>query len=443
LQDLLSPLFYSVDYSVWANAFRWVVAIVCLACYKADIFQWELPVKHAQHQSKGFVLLLAGMMSLVALSVDAMLPALVVIAEDFSLSNQAYAQWTITSLFIGLSFGQLIYGPLSDAFGRKRPIYLGYGLFILGSLLCVLADSFAWLLAGRVLQGAGAAAPRIITTALVRDKLKGAEMASVMSVVFSIFIVVPIVAPALGQVVLNLAGWRWIFGLLLAMALVTGICFCLFQEETLAVEKRRALNLANMLAGLKLLFAERTALVYTLVSGLVFGGFMGYLNSAPLLFIQLYQQGDNFALLFALSAMSIGLASVVNGRIVLRMGMRRMILWALWSLLLLSSLFCLLLVKTQGVPSLFWLMTYLIPAFFCIGLLFGNLNSLAMEQLGAIAGLGSAFVACISTLVGIPIGSGIGLSFNNTVYPLSLGFLFMAATALLLIKLFDRPVTEV
>lgn len=399
-------------------------------------------MKHAQHHSKGFVLLLAGMMSLVALSVDAMLPALVVIAEDFSLSNETYAQWTITSLFVGLSFGQLIYGPLSDAYGRKKPIYLGYLLFILGSLLCIVAESFTCLMIGRALQGMGAAAPRIISTALVRDKLKGEEMASVMSVVFSIFIVVPIIAPALGQVVMSIASWRWIFGLLLAMALVTGLCFCLFQEETLAEEKRRALSVANMLAGLKLLFAERTALLYTLISGLVFGGFMGYLNSAPLVFIQLYQQGDNFALLFALSAMSIGFASVVNGRIVLRMGMRRMILWALWSLAILSALFFLWLIKTEGVPSLVWLMVYLLPAFFCIGLLFGNLNSLAMEPLGAIAGLGSAFVACISSLVGIPLGSAIGLSFNHTLYPLILGFLLMAVVALLLIKLFDRPVAK-
>ncbi|WP_432463653.1 multidrug effflux MFS transporter [Agarivorans sp. QJM3NY_33] len=389
--------------------------------------------------SKGFIVLLALMMSLVALAVDAMLPALVTIAEDFNLSPATQVQWTITGLFVGLSIGQLIYGPWSDAVGRKRPIYLGFGLFILGSILCIVADSFVWFIAGRVLQGMGAAAPRVITMALVRDQLKGAAMARVMSVVFSVFIVVPIIAPALGQLVMSIAHWRWIFGVLLLMAVVTALWFGFFQEETLVPEKRRPLTLNSFVDSLKVLMNERAALAYTFVSGLIFGAFMGYLNSAPLLFIQLYHQGSNFALLFALAAGSIGVASLVNGRWVIRIGMRKMIHIALWCLLSLSVLFVGVLISTNGVPSLFLLMVYMMPAFFCIGILFGNLNSLAMEPLGAIAGMGSAFVAFISTLVGIPIGSLIGFSFNFTCYPIVLGFLLVALVSLIVIRLFDHP----
>lgn len=399
-------------------------------------------MNHDSTHSKAFIVLLAGMMSLVALSVDAMLPALVAIADDFELANPAHAQWTITSLFIGLSVGQLIYGPWSDAVGRKPPIYVGYLLFIVGSIICVLSTSFSWLMVGRVLQGTGAAAPRIITMALVRDKLKGAEMARIMSVVFSVFIIVPILAPAVGQVILSLSHWRWIFGMLLAMAIVTGLGFWRGQEETLAVDKRRPLSLKSFVEGLKFLLAERSALVYTIVSGLVFGAFMGYLNSAPLVFIKLYDQADNFALLFALSAVAVGVASLVNGRLVLKLGMRLMINRALWGLLVFTSVFYLLLLATNGVPPLWWFMAYLIPAFFCVGILFGNLNSLAMEPLGAIAGMGSAFVASISTLVAIPIGSLIGLSFNQTCYPVVIGFGLVAAISLLLIKCFDNPDVE-
>ena len=399
-------------------------------------------MKHDSTHSKAFIVLLAGMMSLVALSVDAMLPALVAIASDFELANPTQAQWIITSLFIGLSVGQLIYGPWSDAVGRKPPIYVGYLLFIMGSIICVLSTSFTWLMVGRILQGMGAAAPRIITMALVRDKLKGAEMARIMSVVFSVFIIVPILAPAVGQVILNLSHWRWIFGMLLAMAIITGLGFWRGQEETLVVEKRRPLSLVSFAEGLKYLLAERSALVYTVVSGFVFGAFMGYLNSAPLVFIKLYDQADNFALLFAISALAVGVASLVNGRLVLKLGMRFMIQRALWSLLALTSVFFLLLLLSNGVPPLWWFMAYLIPAFFCVGILFGNLNSLAMEPLGAIAGMGSAFVASISTLVAIPIGSVIGLSFNQSCYPVVVGFWLVTAGSLLLIKCFDKPAAE-
>ncbi|MGY5450147.1 multidrug effflux MFS transporter [Agarivorans sp. MS3-6] len=388
--------------------------------------------------AKAFIVLLAAMMSLVALSVDAMLPALVAIANDFNLPQATQAQWTITSLFIGLSIGQLFYGPWSDAVGRKPPIYVGYLLFISGSIICILSESFNWLIVGRVLQGMGAAAPRIITMALVRDKLKGAEMARIMSVVFSVFIVVPILAPAVGQLILSVAHWRWIFGMLLIMAVSTGFWFFLYQEETLVEDKRRPLTVKSFVEGLKFLLAERTALVYTLVSGVVFGGFIGYLNSAPLIFIHLYDQGDNFALLFAVAACAVGVASLVNGRLVLKLGMRKMINYALWGLLLLTGLFCIILLANAGVPPLLVLMAYLVPAFFCIGILFGNLNSIAMEPLGAIAGMGSAFVAFISTLVAIPIGSLIGLSFNDTCYPVVFGFLFVALFSLVVITLFDR-----
>ncbi|MDO6684224.1 MULTISPECIES: multidrug effflux MFS transporter [unclassified Agarivorans] len=391
----------------------------------------------ANTETKAFILLLAGMMSLVALSVDAMLPALVTIANDFDLAQTAQAQWTITSLFIGLSIGQLIYGPWSDAVGRKPPIYWGYSLFIVGTLICVFSESFSWLIAGRVLQGMGAAAPRIITMALVRDKLKGAEMARIMSVVFSVFIVVPILAPAIGQLIISVAHWRWIFGMLLIMAVSTGFWFWRYQEETLQEEQRRPLTVKSFIEGLRFLLAEKAALVYTVISGLVFGSFLGYLNSAPLVFIELYDQQDNFALLFAAAACAVGVASLVNGRMVLKMGMRKMIIYALLGLVVLTSLFCVVLLASNGVPHLLMLMLYLVPAFFCIGILFGNLNSLAMEPLGAIAGMGSAFVACLSTLIAIPIGSLIGLSFNGTCYPIVLGFLFVGLSSLTLIKIFD------
>ena len=226
-----------------------------------------------------FLLLMAAMMCLMALFIDAMLPALYQIGQEFDALEGNYYQWVITSLMVGMGLGQLFYGPFSDAFGRKPAVYLGFGLILIGTLTSIFAVSFEWMLVGRVLQGLGAAGPRVMMVAIIRDRYEGPEMARIMSLVMTIFIFSPVVAPLLGQLVLLVAGWQAIFVMLLLVSLATAIWFALRQEETLAPENVRAFSLKPILLGTKEVLVHPEAIVYTLAGGLIHGALIGFLTS--------------------------------------------------------------------------------------------------------------------------------------------------------------------
>ncbi len=193
-----------------------------------------------------FVALMALLTSLVALSIDAMLPALPILGADLGVQRENGTQLVVSALFVGFAVGQLFYGPASDSVGRKPPIYVGLAIFMLGSVLSMAAWSYSMMLVGRVLQGFGAAAPRIVTIALIRDQYEGRSMAKIMSFVMAVFILVPMLAPALGQAVLLVANWRMIFGLLLTLALIVLIWFSMRQPETLALEQRVPYTLSRV-----------------------------------------------------------------------------------------------------------------------------------------------------------------------------------------------------
>ena len=231
-----------------------------------------------------FISLTAVMMSLVALSVDTMLPALSEIGRDLGVIDNNSSQLIISLFFLGMASGQLLYGPVSDSTGRKSAIYLGYGLFIAGCLLSLFAITLNVMLAGRFLQGFGTAAPRIVAMAIVRDRYEGSAMARVMSFVMTVFIIVPIIAPALGQVMLFLAGWRAIFALFLILALLSLVWFFIRQPETLSKEKRVPFSFTRIRSTVMIIFGNRSAMGYTVTAGLVFGFFLGYLNSAQQIF---------------------------------------------------------------------------------------------------------------------------------------------------------------
>ena len=265
---------------------------------------------------------MALMISLVALSIDAMLPALPDIGRDLGVEKENDTQLVITALFLGLAAGQMLYGPLSDSTGRKPAIFAGVVLFIAGCLLSVFATSFTVMLLGRVLQGFGAAAPRIVTIALVRDQYEGRTMARIMSLVMAAFILVPALAPGVGQVILMVANWRAIFGVLLALAVIALVWFGIRQPETLAHDRRMPFSPGRIALAVRETCVSRVAFGYTIASGLIFGAFVGYLNSAQQIFQKQYALGAQFPLYFAVLALSIGGASYVNARLVMRLGMR-------------------------------------------------------------------------------------------------------------------------
>ncbi len=381
-----------------------------------------------------FVALMAMMMSLAALSIDTMLPALPEIGQALGVQRVNDNQLIVSLLFLGMALGQIIYGPLSDSVGRKPAIYVGFSLFIIGCLLSFFATSFPVMLVGRVFQGVGAAGPRIVTLALVRDQYNGRAMARVMSFVMAVFILVPVIAPAIGQTILLVAHWRAIFGLFLVLALVASTWFALRQPETLLPAQRIPFSLARIARAIREIVANRIAFGYTIAAGLVSGAFIGYLNSAQQIFQEQYGLGRLFPLFFAMLALALGSASFSNARLVMRFGMRALSLWALLGIGGLSIAFWGIAYMLAGQPPLLALMLYLLISFFGVGILFGNMNALAMEPLGHIAGVGAAVVGSLSTLISLVLGTIIGQSYNGTVLPLVAGFAILSAASLVVMR---------
>ena len=384
----------------------------------------------ARPSTREFVALAALLISLVAMSIDAMLPALGQIAVDLQVANANDTQLVVSAIFVGLAVAQMAFGPLSDSLGRKPTIYLGLAIFCAGCLISITAMSFEVMLLGRFLQGIGAAGPKIVAVAIIRDQYKGEAMARIMSIVLAIFIIVPAVAPALGQAILHFAHWRTIFALLLAQGAVALIWFALRQPETLKAEDRMRLSAARVGRAIVETCGNRTALGYTLATGFVFGAFLGYLNSAQQIFQVQYGVGAWFPVYFGGLAVALGLASVFNARMVMRFGTYHISLRALWALTILSVLYMVPAIVLEGDPPLWGLMLFLVPAFFCLGILFGNFNALAMEPMGHIAGTAAAVVASLSTAMSLTFGIVIGRAFDGTILPLVFGMAALSTISL-------------
>lgn len=391
-----------------------------------------------------FVTLAAMLMSLVALSIDSMLPALPAIAEEFSLADRNDQQYVITFLFLGLGFGQLIYGPLSDAIGRRRPIFAGISLFAVGSILCLKAPDFNVMLLGRFLQGLGASSARIITMAIIRDRFEGTAMAQAMSVIMAVFILVPALAPLMGQGILLFANWHMIFVAILLYALIALSWYAIRLPETLVPAQRTRLSLGNLWQGLTFVLRQPLSMGAIAVTGLMYGGFVAYLSNAQQIFVDLYGTGKAFPFYFALLALAIGAASLMNTRLVLRFGIARVCLFALIGQCVLSLLMLILFVFVFAHQPPLWLfMLYCIPLFFFLGMQFGNLSALTMQPLGHIAGMGASVAGALSTTLAVPVGAAVGQQYNDTPIPLTLGFLLFGVAALLIFLRFCmKPVVS-
>jgi DHA1 family bicyclomycin/chloramphenicol resistance-like MFS transporter len=389
-----------------------------------------------------FVALMAMLTALVALSIDMVLPSLPAIGASLGVERANDNQWVLSLLFLGFGVGQLFYGPFSDAAGRKRAAFVGLTVFTAGCSLALLAQSFPMMLAGRLLQGIGVAGPRTMSIALVRDRFEGREMARVMSLVTAVFILVPIVAPALGQVVLDVFGWRAVFVVYLMMGLITSVWFGLRQEETLPPERRIPFSVPQLAAAARVAVTNRVTICYTIAAGFVFGAFLGYLTSAQQILQEQYALGARFTLYFSLLAVAIGGASLANARLVMRYGMRPLSHWSLWGIFGISVAFMGISAASSGHPPLVLLMTYLMASFFGIGLLFGNLTALAMQPLGAIAGTGSAVVGATSMLISLSLGTIIGQTYDGTVVPLVAGFAVLSLCSIGVARLAEPGATS-
>lgn len=377
-----------------------------------------------------FVALMASLMSIVALSIDALLPALPEIGTALNVVNPNDNQLLVTMIFLGLGFGQLIFGPLSDSFGRKPIVYIGFALFIIATFICVSTKSFEMMIFGRVLQGVGLASPRTLSIAMIRDSYSGNYMAKVLSIVVMFFILVPVIAPTLGQFLLNYYNWESIFYVNLAFGLIIMLWFWKRQDETLSENNRIKFTPMLFVNGSKEFIKHKNAVAFTLVSGFITGSFMVYLSTAQQIFEQQYNLGDKFPYIFASLAIAVGLATFLNSRYVVKYGMWRIAYLATIAYCLISILYVVLF--WSGInPSFEVLISFFALQFFAIGFLFGNLRSLAMQPLGHIAGIGAAINGFVSTVMAVPIANYIGSFVNNSVLPLFIGFSVFGILSLL------------
>ena len=369
-----------------------------------------------------FIVLVALLNAMVAMSIDTMLPAIGTIAHELGAADPNSRQYIITTFFAGLTLGTLIYGPWSDSIGRKPTIVIGLVFYALGSLICLFSVNFPMILIGRFIQGFGASSPRIVSIAMVRDGQAGAAMARVMSFVMMVFMLVPMLAPSIGTVVLLFAGWRMIFVGFLVVGILAGLWLWLRQDETLPRDKRTPLAIASLLSAAGEVLRSPIAMGYTVGAGTIFGAFIVYLGTSQQVFAELYGQGAYFALWFAFFAGGMAIAMMVNARLVMRYGMRTLSKWSLRGFLALAAVALVVSLLAQGLPPLWFIAGYLFLSFFCSGLLFGNFNAIAMEPMGRIAGMAAAIIGSLSSLIAILTGGYIGQMYNGTVIPLVGGF---------------------
>ncbi len=367
-----------------------------------------------------FVAIIAMIMALNAMAIDVMLPALPAIGDALNIVEENNRQLVLLSYLIGFGGAQLFFGPVTDAFGRRGVLVGGLALYSLASIGAIFAMDLDTLLIARVLQGIGCAAARVTVLSVVRDCYTGRRMGKVMSLVMMVFMAVPVVAPSIGQAVLLIAGWHWIFALLLISGVTMMIWSALRMPETLAVENRRPMEVATIVSAYMTALTTRVSLGYTVGTAFIFGGLFSFLAMSQQIFVDIFDLGTLFPIVFAAIAITMAGASFTNAQLVEAIGMRRLSHGA--AVVYTALGFAVWLLAALGLEN-FWafmiLATLIMTSF---GFLGANFNAMAMEPLGAIAGTASSVIGTISTLGGAILGYIMGQLFDGTTQPLGLAY---------------------
>jgi DHA1 family bicyclomycin/chloramphenicol resistance-like MFS transporter len=388
-----------------------------------------------------FVAMMALLFAMIALSIDSMLPALPAIAADLTPLDVNAAQLVVSSFFFGMGFGTFIAGPMSDAFGRKRVIAAFAVIYVAAAILCAVAPSLQMLLLARVIQGIGAAAPRVVGMAMVRDMYKGREMERIVSFVMTIFMVAPALAPLMGQGILLFGSWRAIFMALVVLGVLVNAWVLWRQPETLVAAKRRPLHLGVLWQAAKELARHRIALIATLCQTLTSGCLLATITSQQGIFEETFPRAGTFPLWFGFIAICASGGSFLNSRVVVRLGMRAVIR-AAYTVQVGLTLLILGLDASGAMPAVLVFPAHIlwsIGVFATMGLTMGNLNALAMEDLGHIAGFAASMITATSTVLSVLIAVPVGLAFNGTQIPLMVGVAVFSALALALILTVKKP----
>jgi DHA1 family bicyclomycin/chloramphenicol resistance-like MFS transporter len=382
-----------------------------------------------------FVVLAAAMMSTQAIAIDAMLPAFPVIARALHVDNENHVQWIVTAYMAGLGCGQLLWGLMSDRFGRRPILIGGLGLYVLAALLAGLSGSFQALLVWRFVHGL-AAASAVVTRSVIRDLYSGRPMARVMSLTFMVFLMVPIIAPSIGQLILLAAQWRYIFILCGVFAALVCAWTIIRLPETLHAEYRLTLNRSHILGAIRLVVCNRSSLWYTLAMSVMFGGIMAYVGMVQQIFGEVFHRASLMPMMFALCATTMGVAAFLNSKIVERLGMRRISHTALLAYLGITGLHSI--IAWLGLERLWIFVAFQSATMACFALTTSNFGAMAMEPIASVAGIGASLQGFASTLGGALVGGVIGWQFNGTTVPLADGSLYCGLASLLFVLLAEK-----
>ena len=385
---------------------------------------------------KQFVALVAAIMAVNAFAIDSMMPALAAIGHDLGVAAENDRQWVITAYLLGFGTAQIFYGTLADRFGRKRVLQAGTSIYIVFSLAVAFSSSFEMLLAARALQGVGAAASRTLVISIVRDRFSGRQMARVMSLAMIVFLTVPILAPSIGQVILLVAPWRWIFGGLALYGTIIMTWVALRLPETLHAEDRLPMSVSAVLHAFALTLTNRIAVGYMVATMLVFGGLFGFINSAQQVFVDVFHDPVYFTLNFAAIAGCMAIASLLNSRIVGKIGTRRVSHSALLGYTAIAALHTM--VVFAGYETLTTFTIFQSGLMFCFGMLAPNFGSMAMEPLGHVAGTAASVQGFCTTIGGALIGFFVSQHFDGTVRPLMVGFLVCAIAGVVAVLITEK-----
>ncbi len=383
-----------------------------------------------------FIALAAALMALNALAIDIMLPGLQEIGASLNVADENHRQYVISAYFGGMAAALLVYGPLSDRFGRRGPLLVGLTIYVVAAAAAVFAPTFEVLLALRFIQGVGAASTRVIAVSVVRDSFGGRAMAEVMSLIFMTFMVIPVIAPSLGQLMMIFANWHMIFVLMAIIAAAITFWTWARLPETLHPEDRRAIDLSSIAQGFRIVLSNRVSIGYTLASTAVFSALFGFINSAQQIYVGIYGLGAWFPVLFAVVAGLMAVSSFVNSKLVSRVGMRRLSHGALLGFMTVSAIWFIWSLTGPVPLAAFVVLFALVMIQF--GWIGSNFNAIAMEPLGHIAGTASSIQGFIQTLGGGVVGAMIGQAFDGTVTPLAAGFFGVALVGLVLVLVAER-----
>lgn len=390
---------------------------------KATLSQWE------------FVALMAMLTSLVALTIDAMLPALNQMGNDLNSTGPQQNYLVVSLFFIGMAFGQMLFGPLADARGRRAAIIIGLMIFWVGTLVCMSAKDMHIMLIGRFIQAIGLSGPRIAALAMIRDIYVGDAMAKIMSFIMIVFILVPMAAPIIGQWIMQVWSWWSIFVFFLVMSGVAALWFFSRQPETLHRSVRRPFSWSSFGESALFILTHRQVMPHIIAMGCIFGGFLAYLSASQTIFQEMYDTGDWFPYIFATLAFSIGCASLLNSQLVERLGMFKLCHIALIGHIVISCVLIGVVFMSEGLPVLGLWIALLFVDFFFVGISFGNMNAVAMLPLGHVAGVGAAFIGSLSSVVAVPLAVFIDSFLDASLMPIAVGFWVTAMASFGLFRL--------